>query len=35
VAEKVLAAIPDDTDVRDDPADPTTSCLYPPARGTS
>lgn len=31
-AEKVLAAIPDDTEVRYDPADPRTSCLYAPGR---
>jgi hypothetical protein len=31
-AEKVLAAIPDQTDVRYDPDDPKTSCLYPPGR---
>jgi hypothetical protein len=28
----VLAAIPDETDVRYDPDDPTISCLYPPGR---
>jgi hypothetical protein len=31
-AEKVLARIPDETDVRYDPADPKTSCLWPPGR---
>ena len=31
-AEQELARIPDETDVRYDPADPKTSCLYPPAR---
>lgn len=29
-AEKVLDAVPDETDVRYDPADPKTSCLYAP-----
>lgn len=29
-AEAFLATIPDDVDVRYDPADPTTSCLYAP-----
>lgn len=33
-AEKVLARIPDETDVRYDPADPKTSCLWAPGRGT-
>jgi hypothetical protein len=31
-AEKVLARIPDETDVLYDPSDPQASCLYPPAR---
>jgi Protein of unknown function (DUF3592) len=31
-AEKVLASIPDETDVRYDPADPKTSCLWAPPR---
>jgi hypothetical protein len=31
-AEKVLARIPDETDVLYDPADPKTSCLWPPRR---
>jgi hypothetical protein len=31
-AEQVLAAIPDDPEVRYDPADPAVSCLYAPAR---
>src|SRR6185503_18055449 len=29
-ADAFLATIPDDVDVRYDPADPKTSCLYPP-----
>jgi hypothetical protein len=33
-AEKALARIPDEPDVRYDPADPKTSCLYPPGRLT-
>ena len=31
-AEKALARIPDETDVLYDPAEPKTSCLYPPGR---
>jgi hypothetical protein len=31
-AEKARARIPDETDVLYDPADPKTSCLYPPGR---
>jgi hypothetical protein len=31
-AQQLLDRIPDDVDVRYDPADPATSCLYPPAR---
>jgi hypothetical protein len=31
-AEKELERIPDETDVLYDPADPKTSCLYPPGR---
>jgi hypothetical protein len=31
-AEKELARIPDDVAVRYDPADPATSCLFPPGR---
>lgn len=33
-AEGFLATIPDAVDVRYDPADPTTSCLYPPPFST-
>jgi hypothetical protein len=33
-AEKVLAQIPDETDVRYDPADPSKSCLWAPSRGS-
>ena len=34
-AEAFLATIPDEVDVRYDPTDPQTSCLYPPPYGTS
>ena len=33
-AERFLTTIPDEVDVRYDPADPQTSCLYPPPFST-